>query len=389
MKEFQRIDRLPPYVFAIVNDLKMEARRAGDDIIDLGMGNPDQPPPPHIIEKLVEAAQKPTNHRYSVSRGIYKLRLAICDWYKRKFDVELDPDSEAIATIGSKEGLSHLMLSIINPGDVVFCPNPAYPIHPYAVIIAGGLIQHIPMGKNEDFFQNLLDAWKNSWPHPKMIILNFPNNPTTATVDLAFFEKIVDFAREHNILVVHDLAYAEICYDGYEANSILQVKGARDVAVEFYSLSKTYNMAGWRVGFCVGNKKIVSALQRMKSYLDYGMFTPIQVAATVALNGPQACISEIRATYAARRDTLCEGMNRIGWKIDPPKSTMFIWAEIPEQFRKMGSLEFSKFLLKEANVAVSPGIGFGEYGDDYVRLSLIENEHRMRQAVRGFKKALG
>ncbi|KAA3657188.1 MAG: aminotransferase class I/II-fold pyridoxal phosphate-dependent enzyme, partial [Calditrichaeota bacterium] len=272
----------------------MASRRAGEDILDLGMGNPDQPTPPHIIEKLVEAAQKPTNHRYSVSRGIYKLRLAICDWYKRKFDVELDPDSEAIATIGSKEGLSHLMLSIINPGDVVFCPNPAYPIHPYAVIIAGGLIQHIPMGKNEDFFQNLLEAWKNSWPHPKMIILNFPNNPTTATVDLAFFEKIVDFAREHKILVVHDLAYAEICYDGYEANSILQVKGARDVAVEFYSLSKTYSMAGWRVGFCVGNKKIVSALQRMKSYLDYGMFTPIQVAATVAFTGPQECFDEIR-----------------------------------------------------------------------------------------------
>lgn len=389
MRKFQRIDRLPPYIFAIVNELKMAARHNGEDIIDLGMGNPDQPTPQHIIDKLVESAQKPTNHRYSVSRGIYKLRVAVCDWYKRNYGVELDPDSEAIATIGSKEGLSHLMLSIINPGDVVFCPNPAYPIHPYAVIIAGGLIQHIPMGKDQDFFHNLLDAWKNSWPHPKVILLNFPNNPTTATVDLEFFRKIVAFAKEHNVLIVHDFAYAEICFDGYKANSILQIEGARDVAVEFYSLSKSYNMAGWRVGFCVGNQKIVSALQRMKSYLDYGMFTPIQVAATVALNGPQACIDEIRATYASRRDTLCEGMNRIGWTIEPPAATMFVWAEIPDEFKKMGSLEFAKFLLKEAKVAVSPGIGFGEYGDNFVRLSLIENEHRMRQAVRGFKKAFG
>ena len=389
MREFQRIDRLPPYVFAIVNELKMAARHAGEDIIDLGMGNPDQPTPQHIIDKLVESAQKPTNHRYSVSRGIYKLRVAVCDWYKRNYGVELDPDAEAIATIGSKEGLSHLMLSIINPGDVVFCPNPAYPIHPYAVIIAGGLIQHIPMGKDQDFFQNLLDAWKNSWPHPKVILLNFPNNPTTATVDLEFFRKMVAFAKEHNVLIVHDFAYAEICFDGYRANSILQIEGARDVAVEFYSMSKSYNMAGWRVGFCVGNQKIVSALQRMKSYLDYGMFTPIQVAATVALNGPQECIDEIRATYASRRDTLCEGMNRIGWSIEPPQATMFVWAEIPDAFKKMDSLEFAKFLLKEAKVAVSPGIGFGEYGDNFVRLSLIENEHRMRQAVRGFKKAFG
>ncbi len=389
MREFQRIDRLPPYVFAIVNDLKMAARHAREDVIDLGMGNPDQPTPQHIIDKLIEAAQKPGNHRYSVSRGIYKLRLAICDWYERNYGVLLDPDSEAIATIGSKEGLSHLMLSIINPGDVVFCPNPAYPIHPYAVIIAGGLIQHIPMGKDQDFFQNLIDAYKNSWPHPKVILLNFPNNPTTATVDLEFFEKIITFARKHEVLVVHDFAYAEICFDGYKANSILQIDGAREVAVEFYSLSKSYNMAGWRVGFCVGNKKIVSALQRMKSYLDYGMFTPIQVAATVALNGPQECTDEIRTIYANRRETLCEGMNRIGWSIEPPAATMFVWAEIPDEFKKMGSLNFAKFLLKEAKVAVSPGIGFGEYGDNFVRLSLIENEQRMRQAVRGFKKAFG
>lgn len=386
--EFQRINRLPPYVFAIVNDLKMRARRAGDDIIDLGMGNPDQPPPQHIIDKLVEAAAKPGNHRYSMSKGIPKLRRAICSWYQRNFDVALDPETEAVATIGSKEGLAHLALAIINPGDVVFCPNPAYPIHPYAVIIAGGLINHVPMEPKEDFFANLLAAYKQAWPHPKMIILNFPNNPTTACGSLELFEKVVDFAREHNIILVHDFAYAEITFDGYRPPSILQVPGAKDVAVEFYSLSKTYNMPGWRVGFCVGNRRIVEALARMKSYLDYGMFAPVQVAATVALDGPQECVDAIRQMYQSRRDALCNGLQRVGWQVPKPAATMFVWAEIPDAFKEMGSLEFSKFLIKEAKVAVSPGIGFGEFGDHFVRLSLVENEQRIRQAVRGIKRAL-
>ena len=385
---FERIDRLPPYVFAIVNDLKMAARRAGEDIVDLGMGNPDQPTPKHIVDKLTEAAQKPHNHRYSASRGIYKLREAICLWYRRKYDVELDPETEAIVTIGSKEGLAHLALSIINPGDVVFCSNPAYPIHPYAVIIAGGLINHIPMGPHEDFFENLVAAYKRAWPHPKAILLNFPNNPTTACVDLDFFRKVVDFALEHNIILIQDFAYAEIAFDGYKPPSILQIPEARKVAVEFYSLSKTYNMPGWRVGFCVGNSTLVSALARMKSYLDYGIFQPIQIAAIVALNGPQDCVAEIRRMYQSRRDVLCDGLERIGWKVNRPQATMFVWLEIPDAFKKMGSLEFAKFLLKEAKVAVSPGIGFGEFGDDYIRISLIENEHRLRQAIRGIKRAL-
>ncbi|RME01876.1 MAG: alanine transaminase [Calditrichaeota bacterium] len=386
--KFQRIDRLPPYVFAIVNDLKMRARRAGEDIIDLGMGNPDQATPPHIVEKLVEAARKAHNHRYSASRGIYKLREAICNWYKRKYQVELDPETEAIVTIGSKEGLAHLALAVINPGDVVFCPNPAYPIHPYAVIIAGGLINHIPIGTGEDFFDNLLKAYQRAWPHPKMMILNFPNNPTTACVNLDFFQKVVDFAIEHRIILVQDLAYAEIAFDGYTPPSILQVPEARKVAVEFYSLSKTYNMPGWRVGFCVGNARLVEALARMKSYLDYGIFQPVQIAATIALNGEQSCVEDIRRMYQRRRDVFCDGMERIGWPVRRPRATMFVWAEIPEPFKKMGSLEFSKFLLQEAKVAVSPGIGFGEFGDRHVRFSLIENEHRLRQAVRGIKRAL-
>jgi alanine-synthesizing transaminase len=386
--EFQRIKRLPPYVFAIVNELKMQARRAGADIVDLGMGNPDQPPAPHIIDKLCEAAQKPYNHRYSLSRGIFKLREAICSWYKRNYNVEFDPESEAIVTIGSKEGYAHLALGIVNPGDVVLCPNPAYPIHPYAVIIAGGHILHVPMGPDEDFLHNLVYAYKRSWPRPKMMILNFPNNPTTTCVEVDFFEKIVAFARENEIILIQDLAYGAIAFDDYKPPSIFQAKDARDVAVEFYSASKTYNMPGWRVGFCVGNKTLIHALGRMKSYLDYGMYAPIQIAATVAINGPQACVAEVRHMYQSRRDVLCEGLQRIGWQVKKPKATMFVWAEIPEAFKDMGSLEFTKFLLSEAKVAVSPGIGFGEFGDQYVRISLIENEQRLRQAVRGFRRAM-
>ena len=383
--DFPRIKRLPPYVFNIVNELKAAARARGEDIIDFGMGNPDQPTPPHIVDKLLEAAQRGDTHRYSLSRGIPRLRRAICRWYKDRFNVELDPDSEAIVTIGSKEGLAHLALATVGPGDAVLVPNPAYPIHPYGFIIAGADIRHVPMVDGIDFFEELEKAIKDSWPKPKMLVMNFPSNPTTQCVDLAFFEKVVEIAREHEIWVVHDLAYSEIAFDDYVAPSILQVPGATDVCVEFYSLSKTYNMPGWRVGFMVGNKTLVAALARMKSYLDYGMFTPIQVAAITALEGPQDCVAEIRDRYCARRDVLCEGLNSIGWHVEKPKATMFVWAPIPEQFKKMGSLEFSKLLLKEAKVAVSPGIGFGDYGDDHVRFGLIENEHRTRQAIRGIR----
>jgi alanine-synthesizing transaminase len=383
--EFPRIKRLPPYVFNIVNDLKAKARARGEDIIDFGMGNPDQPAPKHIVDKLVEAAQRPDTHRYSVSRGIPRLRKAICDWYQRKFDVTLDPDSETIVTIGSKEGLAHLALATVGPGDAVLVPNPAYPIHPYGFVIAGADIRHVPLTPDVDFFAELEKSVKDSWPKPKMLVLNFPGNPTTQCVDLAFFERVVEFAREHQIWVIHDLAYGEICFDGYTAPSILQVPGAKDVAVEFYTLSKTYNMPGWRIGFMSGNPTLVAALARMKSYLDYGMFTPIQVAAITALEGPQECVAEIAETYRKRRDVLCDGLNAIGWHVEKPKATMFVWARIPEQFREMGSLEFSKKLLKDAKVAVSPGIGFGEYGDEYVRFGLIENQHRTRQAIRGIR----
>lgn len=383
--EFPRIKRLPPYVFNIVNDLKAKARARGEDIIDFGMGNPDKPAPKHIVDKLVEAAQRPDTHRYSVSRGIPRLRKAICDWYKRKFDVDLDPDSETIVTIGSKEGLAHLALATVGPGDAVLVPNPAYPIHPYGFVIAGADIRHVPLTPDVDFFAELEKSVKDSWPKPKMLVLNFPGNPTTQCVELDFFERIVEFAREHQIWVIHDLAYGEICFDGYKAPSILQVPGAKDVAVEFYTLSKTYNMPGWRIGFMSGNPTLVAALARMKSYLDYGMFTPIQVAAITALEGPQECVAEIAETYRKRRDVLCDGLNAIGWPVEKPKATMFVWAKIPEQFRAMGSLEFSKKLLMEAKVAVSPGIGFGEYGDEYVRFGLIENQHRTRQAIRGIR----
>ncbi|AFT67080.1 MAG: alanine transaminase [Cycloclasticus pugetii] len=386
MHDFARIQRLPPYVFNIVNDLKAQARAAGEDIIDFGMGNPDQPTPQHIVDKMTEAAQRGDTHRYSVSRGIPRLRKAICGWYKTKYDVDLDFDSEAIVTIGSKEGLAHLAMATLGPGDAVLVPNPAYPIHPYGFVIAGADIRHVPISPEVDFFSELEKAIKTSYPKPKMLVLNFPGNPTTQCVDLEFFEKVVKMAKEHDIWVVHDNAYAEIVFDGYKAPSILEVPGAKDIAVEFYSLSKTYNMPGWRVGFMCGNKELVGALARIKSYLDYGMFTPIQVAAIAALEGPQDCVDEIRTLYRERRDVLCDGLNAIGWAVEKPKATMFVWAKIPEQYRSLGSLEFSKKLLKDAKVAVSPGIGFGDFGDEYVRFGLIENTHRTRQAVRGIKQ---
>ncbi|MBL1261178.1 MAG: alanine transaminase [Thiotrichaceae bacterium] len=386
IEEFPRIKRLPPYVFNIVNDLKAQARARGEDIIDFGMGNPDQPTPPHIVDKMIEATRRGDTHRYSMSRGIPRLRRAICNWYKDKYDVELDQESEAIVTIGSKEGLAHLALATVGPGDAVLVPNPAYPIHPYGFIIAGADIRHVPMTPDVDFFAELESAIKNSFPRPKMLVLNFPGNPTTQCVELEFFEKVVAIAREHQIWVVHDLAYGEIVFDGYKAPSILQVPGAKEVAVEFYSLSKSYNMPGWRVGFMCGNQALVGALARIKSYLDYGMFTPIQVAAIAALEGPQECVKEISNMYRNRRDVLCDGLNAIGWAVEKPKATMFVWARIPAQYREIGSLDFSKKLLEEAKVAVSPGVGFGEYGDDHVRFGLIENEHRTRQAVRGIRQ---
>jgi alanine-synthesizing transaminase len=386
--EFKRIKRLPPYVFAIVNQLKMEARRRGEDIIDLGMGNPDMPTPKHIVDKLVEAARNPRNHRYSASRGITHLRMAICEWYKRRYDVDLDPETEAVITIGSKEGLSHLVYATVEPGDLALTPAPAYPIHPYSVILAGGDVRSIPIGKDADFFRNMEDAFKSTWPRPKMLIINFPHNPTTACVEIDFFQKVVDFARENNIFVIHDFAYADLTFDGYKAPSFLQVAGAKEVGVELFSLTKSYSMAGWRVGFCVGNRDIVAALTNIKSYLDYGMFQPIQIASIIALRGSQDCVEEIRRTYERRRDALIQGLKNAGWNIEPPKATMFVWAEMPDAFKKMGSLEFSKFLLREAKVAVSPGIGFGEGGEGFVRFALVENEHRIRQATRGIKRAL-
>jgi len=385
--DFPRIKRLPPYVFNVVGELKHAARRAGEDIIDLSMGNPDGPTPPHVVQSLVESAQKPQNHRYSVSRGIYKLRLAICDWYRQRYDVALDPDREAIVTIGSKEGIGHLALAMLGPGDVVFCPSPTYPIHQYSVIIAGGDLRSIPLVPGGDFLGALEEAMRTTWPKPKLMILNFPANPTTEVVELTFFEKIVAFAREHECLVVHDLAYADLCFDGYQAPSFMQVPGAKDIGVEFFTLSKSYNMPGWRIGFAVGNPEIIAALARIKSYLDYGTFQPLQIAAWHALTGPQHYVDEIRETYRSRRDVLCDGLDRIGWHVPKPKATMFVWAEIPDEWKHLGSLEFSKFLLREGKVAVSPGIGFGEYGDRYVRFALIENEHRTRQAVRGIRKA--
>ena len=386
MQDFRRMNRLPPYVFATVDKIKIEARHRGEDIIDLGMGNPDIPTPQHIVDKLIEATQKGHNHRYSASKGITMLRHAICDWYKRRYDVELDPDEEAIATIGVKEGLSHLVLATISPGDVVFAPNPTYPIHPYSVIIAGGDLRSVPIGPDRDFFEDLLTATKQTWPNPKMLIISYPHNPTTAVVDREFFENIVDFCTEHEIMVIHDFAYADLVFDGYKPPSFLQIPGAKDIGVEFFSLSKSYSMPGWRVGFCVGNPVMVAALRRIKSYLDYGMFQPIQIASIIALNGPDDCVKEIVDTYRERRDVLIDGLNRIGWEIEKPKGTMFVWAKIPEKYRDTGSIEFSKMLIEKAKVAVSPGIGFGEYGDDYVRFALVENPHRTRQAIRGIRQ---
>ncbi len=386
--QFSRIERLPPYVFNIVNELKAQARKRGEDIIDFGMGNPDEPTPQHIVDKMCEVAQRPDTHRYSVSKGIPRLRRAICTWYKRRYNVDLDMDKEAIVTIGSKEGLAHLALATMDKGDAVLVPNPSYPIHPYGFVIAGADIRHVPLVPGGDFFAELEKAIKNAWPKPKMLILNFPGNPTAQCVDLDFFEKVVAVAKEHGIWVVHDLAYADIVFDGYVAPSILQVPGAKDIAVEFFTLSKSYNMPGWRVGFMCGNPILVAALARLKSYFDYGTFTPIQVASILALEGPQDCVEEIRQRYQSRRDVLCHGLHAAGWMVDIPKATMFVWAHIPPQYRHLGSLEFTKKLLIEAKVAVSPGIGFGEYGDEYVRFSLIENEHRTRQAVRSIKEML-
>ncbi len=388
MREFERIKRLPPYVFSIVNDLKMKARHAGEDIIDLGMGNPDMPTPGHIVDKLTESAHNSKNHRYSASKGIYQLRLAVTEWYKRRYNVDLDPDTEAIATIGSKEGLAHLVLAIIGRGETALVPNPTYPIHLYSVLIAGGDVQSIPMLPGRNFFEDLQQRIKLSWPTPKLLILSFPHNPTTQVVDLEFFKRVIELAEEHDLLVIHDLAYADLVFDEYKAPSILEIPAARQRAVEFFSLTKSYNMAGWRMGFCVGNPDMVHALTRIKSYLDYGTFQPIQIAAIAALRGPQECVGEIVETYQKRRDVLCKELNRAGWKVDKPKATMFVWAQIPEQFRALGSLEFAKRLIGEARVAVSPGIGFGEYGNDFVRFALVENEQRIRQAVRGIRKML-
>ena len=386
MMKFPRIERLPPYVFNITSELKMAARRRGEDIIDMSMGNPDGPTPPHIVEKLVEAATRPTTHGYSVSKGIPRLRKAITDWYLRRYDVAFDPDSEAIVTIGSKEGLAHLMLATLDAGDTVLVPNPSYPIHIYGAVIAGANIHSVAMTPGSDFFVEIERAVRESIPKPKMMILGFPSNPTAQCVDLEFFERVIKLAREHNILVVHDLAYADICFDGYKAPSIMQVPGARDVAVEFFTMSKSYNMAGWRVGFMVGNKELVNALARIKSYHDYGTFTPIQVASIAALDGPQDCVAEVVQKYQNRRDVLCKGLHEAGWMVEIPKASMYIWARIPEPYRAMGSLEFAKRILEDAKVAVSPGIGFGEYGNEYVRFALIENEQRTRQAVRGIKE---
>jgi alanine-synthesizing transaminase len=385
MEQFPRIKRLPPYVFNITAELKAAARQRGEDVIDFGMGNPDQPTPKHIVDKLIETAQRGDTHRYSVSKGIRRLRTAICNWYRWRYHVELDADREAIVTIGSKEGIAHLALATLSSGDIVLVPNPSYPIHIYGPVIAGADIRHVPMLPGVDFFDELTKAMTDSYPKPKMLILNFPSNPTTHCVDLSFFERIVALAREHGIYVAHDFAYADIVFDGYRAPSIMEVAGAKEVAVEFFTLSKSYNMAGWRVGFMVGNPDLVAALGRIKSYHDYGTFTPIQVASIVALEGPQGCVEQIQMTYQKRRDVLCSGLNGLGWHVSVPKATMYVWAPIPEAYREMGSLEFAKKLLADARVAVSPGIGFGQYGDDHVRFSMIENEARTRQAIRGIR----
>jgi alanine-synthesizing transaminase len=384
-RRFARIDRLPPYVFNITAELKLAARRRGEDIIDMSMGNPDGATPPHIVAKLIEAAQRPDTHGYSASKGIPRLRRAISHWYRDRYDVEIDPDSEAIVTIGSKEGLAHLMLATLDRGDTVLVPDPSYPIHIYGAVIAGADIRSVPMSPDVDFFAELERTIRGSYPKPKMIVLGFPSNPTAQCVELEFFERVIALARKHDIFVVHDLAYADIVFDGWKAPSIMQVKGAKDIAVEFFTLSKSYNMAGWRIGFMVGNRDLVNALARIKSYHDYGTFTPLQVAAIAALEGDQQCVKDIAATYQKRRDVLAKGLKESGWPIDVPKASMYIWARIPEPYRTLGSLEFATQLLAKAKVSVSPGIGFGDYGDEYVRFALIENENRIRQAIRGIK----
>ncbi|MDG1987025.1 MAG: alanine transaminase [Halieaceae bacterium] len=384
--QFQRIERLPPYVFSVIGDLKQKARAEGADIIDFGMGNPDQPTPIHIVEKLIETVRRSDTHRYSQSKGIPRLRRAISDWYVTRYGVEINPEYETVVTLGSKEGLAHLALATTGPGDAVLVQNPSYPIHPYGFVISGADIRHVPMVNEESFFLELDKAIATTWPKPKMLVINFPSNPTAQCVELDFFVRIVSMAKEHKIWVIHDLAYADLCYDGYRAPSILQVDGALDVSVEFFSLSKSYNMPGWRVGFCSGNHELVGALTRIKSYLDYGMFTPIQVAAIAALEGDQKCVSETISIYETRRDVLCSGLKNVGWPVVPPKATMFVWAPIPDFYSSMGSLEFSKKLLNEAQIAVSPGVGFGKFGEGYVRFGLIENEHRSRQAIRNIKR---
>ncbi|PVX37029.1 alanine transaminase [Janthinobacterium sp. 78] len=387
-RSFSRINRLPPYVFNITAELKMAARRRGEDIIDMSMGNPDGATPAHIVDKLIETVKRPDTHGYSASKGIPRLRRAIAHWYKKRYAVDIDPDSEAIVTIGSKEGLAHLMLATLDRGDTVLVPNPSYPIHIWGAVIAGADIRSVRMGPGVDFFAELERAIRESYPKPKMMVLGFPSNPTAQCVELEFFERVVALAKQHNILVVHDLAYADITFDGWKAPSIMQVPGARDVAVEFFTMSKSYNMAGWRIGFMVGNAELVSALARIKSYHDYGSFTPVQVAAIAALEGDQSCVTEICAQYQRRRDVLVKGLHEAGWMVEKPKASMYIWAHIPEAYRHLGSLEFAKLLLQKAKVSVSPGIGFGEYGDEYVRFALIENEARVRQALRGIKNML-
>jgi len=386
--EFRRIQGLPPYVFTIINDLKIAARRAGEDVIDLGFGNPDIPSPDIAVEKLAEAAHNARNHRYSASKGIPKIRQAIANLYLRKFGVDLDPDTEVVTTIGAKEGLSHLMWVLVGPGDSAFVPSPSYPIHIYAPLFAGAEVQQVRIGPGEDFFANLMEAWETQWPKPRVVILSFPHNPTTACVDLEWMQRLVDWAREHEVVLVHDFAYSDTSFDGYQPPSILQCEGAKEVCVELYTLTKSFSMAGWRVGFLVGNAAIVQALTKLKSYLDYGTFQPIQIAAILAMNEAPDYPKVVNEIYQSRRDTLCDGLDRIGWHIDKPRGTMFVWAPIPEPYAEMGSLEFSKFLVEEGKVAVSPGMGFGPGGEGFVRFALIENEQRTTQAVRNLRKAL-
>lgn len=388
MEEFQRIKRLPPYIFQQVNELKAQLRKDGEDIIDLGMGNPDIPTPTHIVEKVTEAARNSRNHRYSASMGIPKLRLAFANWWKRRYDVDLDPDTEVVACMGAKDALAHLVLATAGPGDMVFVPAPSYPIHPYSVVIAGANLRHVPIRKDSDFFEDLKAAVRMTWPSPKMLIISFPHNPTTMVVDRDFFKNIVEFAHEHKIMVVHDFAYADLTFDGYQAPSFLSVPGAKEVGVEMFSMSKSYSMAGWRVGCAAGNPEMIGALKRLKSYIDYGIFQPVQIASIIALNEDQSCVKEIVSEYKTRRDALCSGLTDCGWETPPPKATMFVWARIPEGYRSMGSLEFSKLLTKEAKVAVSPGIGFGPFADEYVRFALVENKMRINQAIRGIRAFL-